>query len=120
MNFSNINMLSDAYVAMRSLGLVDTKAEFSTAIIGKGASYLTSTVAKGREPPDTIIARLRERLVLWESSFASNTHCGAAYALSVNERYTRLVALRRLVEAHIATREAFAMPDNIIPFRRAV
>lgn len=119
MNFSNINMLSDAYAAMRSLGLVDTKAAFSRRILGKGPSYLTSTVAKGREPSDAIIGRLLEQLIEWERNYSANVHCGADYAPGLTASYRRLVALRQVVEAHLSAREAFATPKNVIAFRRA-
>lgn len=119
LKFNNINVLSDAYTAMRALGLVKTKAEFSQRILGMGASYLTSMEAKEREPSDEMLARTMKNLESCRQSYLGNGHLGHPHAPALNAQFERMTALRDLIDAHLAARQIFALPENLVQFRSA-
>jgi len=58
----DITFLEKVYERMHQAGLVQSKVEFSTHMLGKGPSYLTSMSARDRNVPQEVIAHLHERL----------------------------------------------------------
>lgn len=59
---SDIEFLEIVCERMQQVGLVQSKAEFSTRMLGKGLSYLTSMSARDRQVPDDVMAFLRNQL----------------------------------------------------------
>lgn len=59
----DIEFLEEVYEAMHQAGLVQSKVEFSTRMLGKGPSYLTSMSARDRNVPEEVVAHLRETIV---------------------------------------------------------
>ncbi len=59
----DIEFLEEVYERMHRAGLVQSKVEFSTRMLGKGPSYLTSMSARGRNVPEEVVAHLRETIV---------------------------------------------------------
>ncbi|ANM18240.1 hypothetical protein AMK06_CH03366 [Rhizobium sp. N541] len=53
---SDIKLLETICEHMQKVGLVQSKADFSTRMLGKGPSYLTSMSARDRKVPDQVIA----------------------------------------------------------------
>jgi len=47
---------------MQQVGLIQSKAEFSTSMLGKGPSYLTSMSARGRQVSDEVFEHLANEL----------------------------------------------------------
>ncbi len=58
----DIAFLGKVYERMHQVGLVQSKVEFSTQMLGKGSSYLTSMSARDRNVPDDVIEHLRQRI----------------------------------------------------------
>lgn len=58
----DIAFLEKVYEQMHHAGLLQSKVEFSTRMLGKGSSYLTSMSARDRNVPEEVIAHLRERI----------------------------------------------------------
>lgn len=52
---SDIEFLEHIFDQMKEAGLVETKAEFSQMLLGKGPSYLTSMAARGRVVPMEVL-----------------------------------------------------------------
>lgn len=61
---SDIEFLEAVCERMQQVGLVQSKAEFSTRMLGKGPSYLTSMSARERNVPDEVILELAERMTI--------------------------------------------------------
>ena len=59
---SDIEFLEAVCERMQQGGLVQSKAEFSTRMLGKGPSYLTSMSSRGRQVPEEVIAFLGDQL----------------------------------------------------------
>lgn len=59
---SNIEFLEAVCERMQQGGLVQSKAEFSTRMLGKGPSYLTSMSSRGRQVSEEVIAFLSDQL----------------------------------------------------------
>lgn len=59
---SDIEFLEAVCERMQQVGLVQSKAEFSTRMLGKGPSYLTSMSARDRKVPDEVMAFLTDQL----------------------------------------------------------
>lgn len=59
---SDIEFLETVCERMQEVGLVQSKAEFSTRMLGKGPSYLTSMSARDRKVPDEVMVFLMEQL----------------------------------------------------------
>ncbi|MGE6784721.1 hypothetical protein ACQKGL_19600 [Ensifer adhaerens] len=55
---SDIEFLETVCERMQQIGLVQSKADFSTRMLGKGPSYLTSMSARDRRVPDEVVAFL--------------------------------------------------------------
>lgn len=60
----DVELLQALYQRLSNAGLVQSKAEFSTDLLGKGASYLTSMSARERQVPEAVFRSLVERLEL--------------------------------------------------------
>lgn len=58
----DIDLLETLYQRLWEAGLVQSKVEFSTELLGKGASYLTSMSARERHVPEAVFHSLLERL----------------------------------------------------------
>lgn len=59
---SDIEFLETICERMQELGLVHSKADFSTRMLGKGPSYLTSMSARDRKVPDEVMAFLIDQV----------------------------------------------------------
>jgi len=59
---SDIELLEAVCERMQQVGLVQSKAEFSTRMLGKGPSYLTSMSARDRQVPEEVVAFLSDQL----------------------------------------------------------
>ncbi len=59
----DIEFLEEVYERMQQAGLVQSKVEFSTRMLGKGPSYLTSMSARDRKVPEEVVAHLHETIV---------------------------------------------------------
>lgn len=59
---SDIEFLEAVCERMQQVGLVQSKADFSARMLGKGASYLTSMSARDRNVPDEVMMHLIKRL----------------------------------------------------------
>jgi hypothetical protein len=59
---SDIEFLEAVCKRMQEVGLVQSKAEFSTRMLGKGPSYLTSMSARDRQVPDEVMTFLTDQL----------------------------------------------------------
>lgn len=59
---SDIEFLETVCERMQQVGLVQSKAEFSTRMLGKAPSYLTSMSARDRQVPDEVMVFLAGQL----------------------------------------------------------
>ncbi len=59
---SDIEFLEAICERMQEVGLVQSKADFSTRMLGKGPSYLTSMSARDRKVPDEVMAFLIDQV----------------------------------------------------------
>ncbi len=59
---SDIEFLETICERMQEVGLVQSKADFSTRMLGKGPSYLTSMSARDRKVPDEVMAFLIDQV----------------------------------------------------------
>lgn len=59
---SDIEFLEIVCDRMQQVGLVQSKADFSARMLGKGPSYLTSMSARDRKVPDEVIGFLAGQL----------------------------------------------------------
>ncbi|MFB0692147.1 DUF6626 family protein [Agrobacterium pusense] len=59
---NDIEFLETVCERMQQTGLVQSKADFSTRMLGKGPSYLTSMSARTRNVPEDVIVFLRQQL----------------------------------------------------------
>lgn len=59
---SDIEFLETICERMQEVGLVQSKADFSTRMLGKGPSYLTSMSARDRKVPDQVLAFLIDQV----------------------------------------------------------
>ncbi|THF50775.1 hypothetical protein [Allorhizobium terrae] len=64
----DIELLETLYQRLLEAGLVQSKVEFSTELLGKGASYLTSMSARERHVPEAVFHSLLERIELDQKS----------------------------------------------------
>ena len=113
MIINNLNAIARAYDALRSSGLVRSKADFSKWYLAKSNSYLRSMQARSRVVPDATVAMLEWSLQREIINFSFNPHLGQAYAISLNAGYDCLQrellairghreAMRQLSEQHPA------------------
>lgn len=58
----DIEFLETVCERMQQLGLVESKADFSVKLLGKGPSYLTSMSARERNVPDEVMLELAARM----------------------------------------------------------
>ncbi len=61
---SDIELLETVCERMQQVGLVQSKADFSTRMLGKGPSYLTSMSARDRQVPEEVVAFLSDQLTV--------------------------------------------------------
>ncbi|UDF28490.1 UNVERIFIED_ORG: hypothetical protein LHK14_13325 [Roseateles sp. XES5] len=59
---SDIEFLETVCERMQQVGLVQSKADFSARMLGKGPSYLTSMSARDRKVPDDVMTFLAGQL----------------------------------------------------------
>ena len=59
---SDIEFLERLCEQMQQVGLVQSKADFSARMLGKGPSYLTSMSARDRKVPDDVMTFLAGQL----------------------------------------------------------
>ena len=59
---NDIEFLETICERMRQVGLVQSKADFSTRMLGKGPSYLTSMSTRGRKVPGEVMKFLENQL----------------------------------------------------------
>lgn len=59
---SDIEFLKAVCERMQQVGLVQSKAEFSTRMLGKAPSYLTSMSARDRQVPDEVMTFFTDQL----------------------------------------------------------
>jgi hypothetical protein len=59
---SDIEFLEAICERMQQVGLVQSKADFSIRMLGKGPSYLTSMSARDRKVPDEVMSHLAGQL----------------------------------------------------------
>lgn len=59
---NDIEFLETVCERMQQVGLVQSKADFSARMLGKGPSYLTSMSARDRRVPDEVMGYLRQQL----------------------------------------------------------
>lgn len=59
---SDIEILEAACERMQQVGLVQSKADFSTRMLGKRPSYLTSMSARDRKVPEEVMAFLIDQV----------------------------------------------------------
>lgn len=59
---SDIEFLETVCERMQQVGLVQSKADFSARMLGKGPSYLTSMSARDRKVPDEVMTFLAGQL----------------------------------------------------------
>ncbi|MBO9655182.1 MAG: hypothetical protein J7562_12690 [Agrobacterium tumefaciens] len=59
---SDIEFLEAVCERMQQVGLVQSKAEFSTRMLGKGPSYLTSMSARNRKVPEDVMTFLVDQV----------------------------------------------------------
>lgn len=64
----DIELLETLYQRLSEAGLVRSKVEFSTELLGKGPSYLTSMSARERHVPEAVFHTLLEHLELDQKS----------------------------------------------------
>lgn len=60
----DIEFLETVCERMQQLGLVESKADFSVKMLGKGPSYLTSMSARERNVPDEVMLELSARMTV--------------------------------------------------------
>lgn len=60
----DIEFLETVCERMQQLGLVESKADFSVKMLGKGPSYLTSMSARERNVPDEVMVELAARMTI--------------------------------------------------------
>jgi hypothetical protein len=60
---SDIEFLEHIFDRMKEAGLVETKAEFSQTLLGKGPSYLTSMAARERIVPMEVLDHMSLRML---------------------------------------------------------
>ena len=60
----DIEFLETVCERMQQLGLVESKADFSVKMLGKGPSYLTSMSARERNVPDEVMIELATRMMI--------------------------------------------------------
>lgn len=58
----DIEFLETVCERMQEVGLIQSKAEFSTRMLGKGPSYLTSMSARDRKVPGDVLAFLTNQV----------------------------------------------------------
>lgn len=109
---NNLNALGRAYHALRSYGLVGSKAEFSKWYLAKSASYLRSMQARSRTVPDATVAMLEWSLQREIINFSFNPHLGQAYAIALNAGYD---CLQRELSAIRRHRDAMRQVSNQLP-----
>ena len=61
---SDIDFLESICERMQQVGLVESKTAFSTRMLGKGPSYLTSMKARDRHVPDEVAVQRASRLAV--------------------------------------------------------
>lgn len=114
MIINNLNALVRAYDALRSNGLVRSKADFSKWYLAKSDSYLRSMQARSRTVPDATVAMLEWSLQREIINFSCNPHLGQAYAVALNAGcdclQRELSAVRRHREA--MTQVSVHLPAN--------
>lgn len=60
---SGIELLTKTYEQLSAIGAVATKAEFSTAFLGKSPSYMTSMQARDRAVSDAVFETLENAML---------------------------------------------------------
>lgn len=78
----DIEFLETVCERMQQVGLVQSKADFSTRMLGKGPSYLTSMSARDRKVSEEVIAFLRQQL---EADIAVGENTLATLQTDLNE-----------------------------------
>ena len=112
MIINNLNTLGSTYHALRSYGLVGSKAEFSKWYLAKSASYLRSMQARSRTVPDATVAMLEWSLQREIINFSFNPHLGQSYAIALNAGYDCLQHELAAVRHH---REAMRQVSDQLP-----
>ncbi|WP_156462643.1 DUF6626 family protein [Rhizobium sp. Leaf262] len=95
----DVELLEMLYQRLSDAGLVQSKAEFSTELLGKGASYLTSMSARDRQVPEAVLRSLLERLELdTKSADHRIIELEAEHLLFRAQQYQRKLVLQLLFE----------------------
>src|SRR5690606_16822285 len=105
-------ILAAAYHALRSHGLVRSKAEFSKWYLAKSDSYLRSMQARSRTVPDATVAMLEWSLQREIINFSFNPHLSQPYAIALNAGYDCLQQELAAVRHH---REAMRQVSGQVP-----
>lgn len=101
---NGLKLLNAVFEQLRTLGAVQTKAQFSTAYLGKAPSYMTSMQARDRQVSDDVLATLEAALLI-------ETH--AQHYGRADNAYTAVVRrLHAQVELHRAERWLRALEDE--------
>jgi|GEM_PF-5592372 len=82
---SGIELLTTTYEQLAFIGAVATKAEFSTAFLGKSPSYMTSMQARDRGVSDEVLETL-ENAMLAEIRRTAKSHDAEIQAFNVGLR----------------------------------
>ena len=112
MIINNLNATGRTYHALRSNGLVGSKAEFSKWYLAKSDSYLRSMQARSRTVPDATVAMLEWSLQREIINFSYNPHLGQTYAVALNAAYE---CLQRELSAVRHHREAMRQVSGHLP-----
>lgn len=99
---NTLDFLNQSYVWLRRHGLTTTKAEFSTSMLGKAPSYLTSMSARHRHPPLQVISHMRAVLQRRAVAFRGNPHFAQPYAKALNLAHERVQEISNMASAYEA------------------
>ena len=109
MIINNLNALAATHAALQRMGVVRSKADFSTRFLEKTGSYLTSMQTRSRSVPDVVMATLEWSLQRELLSYAQNTQLGASYAIRLNQAYGCIEQQLQFVRRHRASLTALSM-----------
>ncbi|MDQ1197515.1 hypothetical protein [Agrobacterium sp. SORGH_AS 787] len=95
----DVELLEALYQRLSGAGLVQSKTEFSTEMLGKGASYLTSMSARERQVPEAVFRSLLERLELdTKSTDRRIKELEVEHLLCRSQQYQRKLVVQMLLE----------------------
>lgn len=82
-NNNNLELLLAVCAAMQETGLVTSKAEFSTRILGRSPSYLSSMATRNRYVDDGTITGMKEVIEAWLETPDPNRPCPVKDLLAI-------------------------------------